>query len=174
MVSFEKYKKIIIIGDAGRGKTALAAKLSEKLGINHYSTDDFYYEVKFTIPREREECLGLINKIYAKDEWIVEGTTQWLLKPGLDLSDIIIYLKYKNILSQWLTLIKRHFTRGDETILQTLHLLRHVFYKRYGLGYKKGKPKHEEIIASYLNRVIILSSFSEIDNFVKQISINQQ
>ena len=40
--------KIIIIGDAGRGKTTLASNLSKKLGIKHYSTDDFFYEIKFT------------------------------------------------------------------------------------------------------------------------------
>jgi len=38
----KKYKKIIIIGDAGRGKSTLATKLAEKLGILHYSTDDSF------------------------------------------------------------------------------------------------------------------------------------
>jgi len=37
-----KFKKIIIIGDAGRGKSTLASKLSKKLNISYYSTDDFF------------------------------------------------------------------------------------------------------------------------------------
>ncbi|MEI7777143.1 MAG: hypothetical protein WCI52_00890 [bacterium] len=161
----QNYNKIIIIGDAGRGKTTLASRLSTKLGVKHYSTDDFYYEIKFTKPRNREEALGKIRKIYREDTWIVEGTTQWLLEDGLDSSDVIIYLKYKNIFSQWWTIFKRHFKRGDESFKGTFYLMRHVFYKRYGLGYKKGKPTHLDIIAPYKNKVVVLSSFKEINNF---------
>ncbi|NQV88359.1 MAG: hypothetical protein HQ402_02295 [Parcubacteria group bacterium] len=161
--------KIIIIGDAGRGKTTLANNLSKKLGIKHYSTDDFYYEVKFTKPRNKEYALGEIRKIYKEDKWIVEGTTQWLLADGMDSSDVIIYLKYKNIFSQWWILFKRHFKRKDESFKNTLYLMRHVFYKKYGLSYKKGKPTHIDILAPYKNKVIILTSFKDINNFVDNI-----
>lgn len=133
-----RINKIIIIGDAGRGKTTLASKLSKKLGIKHYSTDDFFYEIKYTKPRDRNEAVSEITKVYHGDKWIVEGTTQWLLANGLDSSNLIIYLKYNNILSQWFTVFTRHFKRKDISFLKTLHLMRHVFYKRYGLGHKKG------------------------------------
>ncbi len=162
-----KYNKIIIIGDAGRGKTTLAEKLSKKLGMEYYSTDDFYYEVKFSKARTKEEAANLISKTYHNDKWIVEGTTQWLLRPGLESSDLIIYLKYKNILHQWFVIIKRHFVRKDESLWQTFLLLRHVLYKRYGWGHKKGKPKHHEVLAPYKDKVLTLSSFKEIDNFIK-------
>lgn len=160
------HNKIIIIGDAGRGKTTLASELSKKLGIKKYSTDDFYYEIKFTKIRVREDALSKIREIYKEDKWIVEGTTQWLLEDGLKYSDIIIYLKYNNIFSQWFSIFKRHFKRKDESFKSTLHLMRHVFYKRYNLGYKKGKPTHIEVIEPYKNKVIILSSFREINDFV--------
>ena len=160
------HKKIIIIGDAGRGKTTLASRLSEKLGIKYYSTDDIYYEIKFTKPREKKEALDMVNKIYKEDKWIVEGTSQWLLDSGLNLSDIIIYLKYNNIFSQWFTLLKRHFERKDESFRKTLYLMRHVFYKRYGLFYKKGKLTHMEVIFPYKDKVIILSSFKDINNYI--------
>jgi len=162
-------KKIIIIGDAGRGKTTLAEKLSKKLGVKHYSTDDFYYRKKFSEIRGREESLELISKVYYNDSWIVEGSTQWLLQSGLNSADIIIYLKYNNIISQWLVLIKRHFTRGDKNIWHTILLLRHVLYKRYGWGHKKGKIKHHEVVAPYLDKTIILSSFKEIEAFINEI-----
>ena len=164
-----KPSKIIIIGDAGRGKTTLAARLSQKLGIKHYSTDDFYYEVKFSKPRTREEASGLISKVYHNDKWIVEGTTQWLLQPGLDSSDIVIFLRYKSVFSQWLTLIKRHFVRKDKSFWHTILLLRHVLYKRYGWGHKRGKIKHTEVVAPYLNKTVTLSSFKEINDFIARV-----
>jgi adenylate kinase family enzyme len=163
-------KRIIIIGDAGRGKSTLAKKLSEKLNIPHYSTDDFFYEVKFSKHRSREGALALAEGIYQKERWIVEGTAQWLLKPGLDASDLIIYLRYKNIFHQWYTLFVRYLNRKEETFLELLGLMRHVFYKRYNLGYKKGAPTHSQVIAPHRSKVVILSSFREIDQFCVTLS----
>lgn len=107
------HKKIIIIGEAGRGKSTLAKKLSEKLNIPHFSTDDFYWETKFTIPRDKEKSLALVNEQYAKNEWIIEGTTQWLIEPALDDADMIIYLYFKNIWYQWFYISKRYFERKN-------------------------------------------------------------
>lgn len=160
------YNKIIIIGDAGRGKTTLAEALSKKLGIKHYSTDDFYFEKKYTIARNREDALLEIRKVYSNDKWIVEGTTYWLLEDGFKASDLIIYLKYNSVISQWFTILRRHIQRGDESIKETLKLMRHVLYKRNGLGYKKGKPKHSEVIAPYRDKVVVLSSFKAIEKFL--------
>jgi adenylate kinase family enzyme len=160
--------RIIIIGDAGRGKSTLASKLSVKLDIPHHSTDDYFYEIKFSKIRDRQEALKQITEVFKKDKWIIEGTTIWLLEPGIGSAYIIIYLQYKNIWSQWLSIIKRHFARKDN-LKGTLALMRHVFYKRYGLGYKKGKMTHKEFIEPYKDKVITLSSFKDIDNFIKSL-----
>jgi len=163
----QKLNRIIITGDAGRGKSTLAVKLSVKLGIPYHSTDDYFYEYKFFKPRDRKNALEQITRIYQEDRWIVEGTTAWLLDRGMESTDLIVYLKYKNILSQWLTLIRRYFKRKEDTIKGTLILMRHVFYKRYGLGYKKGKITHMEFISPYRHKLVTLSSFREIDDFIK-------
>lgn len=163
------HNKIIITGDAGRGKSTLAKILSEKLGIQSHSTDDYFYEVKFSKPRDRQEALRLISENYHKDKWIVEGTTYWLLEPGLKSADVIIYLHYKNILSQWFSILKRGLFRKNETLSGTLSLMRHVFYKRYKLGYKKGKMSHAELLEPYKDKVVALSSFKEINDFVNSI-----
>lgn|GEM_PF-675105 len=167
------HNKIIITGDAGRGKSTLAARLSEKLQISHYSTDDFYYEVKFSQVRDRQEALRQIRDVFDKERWIVEGTTAWLLEPGMKSADRIVYLYYKNILSQWWTIATRGLSRKDEKITNTFKLMKHVFYKRYSLGYKKGKMTHREFIAPYTEKVITLSSFQAVDRFAKSFDNGQ-
>ncbi len=161
-------KRIIIIGDAGRGKTTLAEKLSEKLAIPYHSTDDYFFETKFTKIRERDAALEGINRLYEEPKWIVEGTTAWLLEPGIDRADRIIYLKHKNILLQWLILFKRYIQNKEDTFGNTLYLMRHVFYKRYGLGYKRGHVTHGEFLAPFQGKTVTLYSFKDIENFLKE------
>jgi adenylate kinase family enzyme len=162
--------KILIMGDSGRGKSTLAEHISKKLGIPHYSTDDFYYEQKFSVPRNRDLALKQISEMYDKNEWIIEGTTLWLLHPGLPKADQIIYLKFSNILSQYFVLIRRFFVRGDDSVKDLLLLMHHLFKKRYGLGYKKGQPTTQDLLKPYSNKVITLSSYKEIDEFLKTIT----
>lgn len=168
----EILNKILIVGDAGRGKSTLASKISAKLGIPHHSTDDFYYEVKFSKLRDRKESIEKIEEIFKNDKWIVEGTTRHLILPGLDSADIIIHLRYKNIPTQWLVLVKRYIKRKGkviENIGGLYKLMKHVLYKKYHLGYRKGKPTPTEIIDSHKHKVITLSSFKEIDEFINSL-----
>jgi adenylate kinase family enzyme len=164
-------QRILIVGDAGRGKTTLAQRLSEKLNIPKYSTDDYFYEVKFSKPRDKQEAIRTISMLYHNECWIVEGTTQWLWQPGLESADIILHLTYGSIFAQWYALIKRRFARKNaETLGELFRLLKHVFYKRYGIGYRKGKIPHEQIIAPYKEKVTVLTSFKDIDAFLESLN----
>jgi len=165
----EILNKILIVGDSCRGKSTLASKISTKLGIQNHSTDDFYYEVKFTKVRDRKESIDLISKIFQGERWLIEGTTKHLIEPGLHSADMIIHLRYKNILTQWIFLIKRYFKRDNETIGGLYKLMKHVLYKKHHLGYRKGKPTPTEIIESHKHKVITLSSFKEIDEFIDSL-----
>ncbi|MFA5936935.1 MAG: hypothetical protein WC822_03590 [Candidatus Paceibacterota bacterium] len=167
----EILNRILIVGDAGRGKSTLASKISAKLGISHHSTDDFYYEIKFSKVRDRSESIEQIKKVFKNDKWIIEGTTKHLIEPGLHSADKIIHLRYKSIPVQWAILIKRYFQRENETIWGLYKLMKHVLYKKYHLGYRKGKPTPTEIIDSHKHKVITLSSFKEIDEFMNSFNL---
>lgn len=164
-----KAKRIIITGDAGRGKTALAHKLSQKLGIKHYSSDDFFWKVKFTQRENKKKSIQKISKLYTKERWIVEGTTRHLLKEGLGKADIIICLGYRNILFQYWVLFKRSLTRKEERFRDLFKLLKHVLFKKYGLGSEKKKTSLAELLAPYEKKVIRLNSFKEIDKFIGRL-----
>lgn len=166
------FNKILVVGDPGRGKTTFATKISKKLGIPFYSTDDYLYAEKFTIYRDKKEAIVEISKVYHSDKWIVEGTTHYLLKPGMESADIIVYLKYDNIFSQWISIIKRYFQRKDKSILRTLWLLWHVLYKKFQTKESRlrmGQMTTSERIEPHKHKVITLTSFKEIDNFIESI-----
>ena len=170
---FKEHDRIMIIGDPGRGKTTLALKLSNKLGIKHYSTDDFFWKKKFTQPEDKELSLNRILKVYEKEKWIVEGTTRRLLEVGLNKSDVIIYMRHNNSLYQLWIFLKRYLTEKRGSVKETLFLMKDVFNQRHGLGNKKGKMTYKEMyqkmINPYRNKVIELHSFREIEDFVENL-----
>lgn len=163
------FNRILIVGDSCRGKSTLASKISKKLRIPHHSTDDFYYQIKFSKIRDRKESIENIKKIFQNERWIIEGTTKHLIEPGLYSADKIIHLRYKSITTQWLFLFKRYLQRDNETIWGLYKLMKHVFYKKYHLGYRKGKPTPTEIIKPHKHKVITLSSFKEINDFINSL-----
>jgi adenylate kinase family enzyme len=67
------HERIFILGDSGRGKSTFARKLSEKIAIPYYSTDDFFWKTKFSEPSDRQKSIEDISRVYDGDSWIVEG-----------------------------------------------------------------------------------------------------
>ena len=106
-------KKILIIGDSGRGKTTFARAFSAKTGIPLYSTDDFFWKKKFTIKNSTEEALVNTMTVYNSDTWIVEGTTHHLLQPGLEHADLIFNFGFKNLFVQYYFLFRRQYGTGE-------------------------------------------------------------
>ncbi|MEQ1500329.1 MAG: hypothetical protein ABL917_03095 [Parcubacteria group bacterium] len=161
------YKKILIIGDSGRGKTTFTKKLSEKMSIPYYETDDFFWKTKYSEPNNKEQSIKDINKIYDLDSWIVEGSTRHLMKGGLDKSDIIFYFKFRNFLIQYFYIIKRAYKRRDN-IRHTFELLRHLTKKKYSIKYNGDKETTEELVKPYTNKIVYFHNFKEINNYLNQ------
>ena len=168
-MSHYAYKKIFIVGDGGRGKTTFAGKLSDHTGIPYYSTDDFFWKVKFTIPNDKEKSVEEINPIYDKDEWIMEGTTRRLIVRGLEKADIIYWFKFKNILYQYYFLIKRSLTRKNERWVDLWNLLKHVTYKKYKKGYGNHTAPLRELLEPYANKIVMIYSMKQINKIIDGI-----
>jgi len=163
-----KAKKILVIGEAGRGKTTLAKMLSDKLNLPIHSTDDFLWKKKFTERHDRQESIKKIELIYITDKWVVEGSSSHLFQSALDKADIIIQLKWNNIFSQWIALIKRKTTRDYESITDLFQMLVYTTRKRFGLGNNKVKM-NKELLKPHQHKIIILKSYKDIDGLINQL-----
>lgn len=163
-----KYKKILVIGESGRGKSDLAYKLSKKLSLPFYSTDDFFWKVKFSEPNDKEESKNKIREVYITEKWIMEGSSTHLFRLGLDSSEVIINLVFGNIFQQWWSLIQRNRTRKHESLKDLCKFIVYVTRKRFGIGNNKEELK-AKLLEPYVDKIIILKSFKEIDAFVDSI-----
>jgi adenylate kinase family enzyme len=164
-----KYKKILILGDSGRGKITFAEKLSKKISILHYSTDDFYYKVKFTEINDKKKSVEEIGRIYAQNEWIVEGTTRRLIQGGLETADVIYLLEFKNIIYQYYFIISRHFKRTNESLLGLWQQLKHVTRKKYKKEYANYMPSLHELLEPYKEKIIKFNFLKEINQHLESI-----
>jgi len=165
-----KPNRILIIGESGRGKTTLSKRLHEILGIPSHSTDDFYWKVKFTERNNKEESIkNIFTTVYSTDSWIVEGSSTHLWRGGLDASDLIVHLGFKNIFQQWVTLIQRNKKRDYESFLDLIKLLTYVTRKRFNLGYKK-EVENKSLLEPYGYKIKRLRSYREINDFVEELT----
>lgn len=164
-----KCKRILIIGESGRGKSVLAHKLSEKLSLPFYSTDDFFWKIKFSEPNDREESIEKVKAVYHTENWIMEGSSNHLFRPGLDHAEIIINLVFGNIFQQWWSIIKRSRSRSDENLKDLFKFIIYVTRKRLRIGNNKEVLK-AEMLSPYKDKIIVLKSFKEIDLFFNSIN----
>lgn len=102
--------KIYIIGSVGSGKTTLARKLSEDLGISYHELDNIVwkYNPNGDIRRTEDEIKVLFDEILKQDNWIIENVGRSYFDRGYEEADTIIYLKlsrlvlYKRVILRWI------------------------------------------------------------------------
>lgn len=86
-------KRIWILGRTASGKTTLANKISEKLKIPLYSTDDIVYKKKWSERNSESIRIKKSEAISKKSSWIIEGahSKDWI-NSSIKRADLIIFL----------------------------------------------------------------------------------
>ena len=98
-------KKIIVVGNAGSGKTHFSIQLAEILGLPLIHLDKEYWNENWT-ETPRENWLNKHRELISGDSWIIDGHYSSLLKPRFKEADGVIFLDiantacYKNLLER--------------------------------------------------------------------------
>ena len=86
-----KYKRILIIGSAGSGKTVLSNRLSKKLEIEVTHLDKVYWLPNWE-KKPVDFCEEITKELVLKDEWILDGNYIQTLETRLQKADLVIFL----------------------------------------------------------------------------------
>jgi len=86
--------RISVVGTSGSGKTILAGKLSEILGIPHVELDALQWESDWT-PAPTDVFRSRVRKAVGMDRWVIDGNYS---KSARDLvwerADTVVWLNY--------------------------------------------------------------------------------
>ncbi|RSD29335.1 DNA topology modulation protein [Mesobacillus subterraneus] len=89
-------EKVIIIGSGGAGKSTLAVKLGEVLGIKVYHLDALYWKPGWEMT-PKDEWKLIVSGILKKDSWIMDGNFGSTLEMRAEAADTIIFLDYSTL-----------------------------------------------------------------------------
>src|SRR5690242_8297860 len=93
-------KKIVVIGSPGAGKSTFAKALGALLGIEVIHLDRLFWlpgwERKTWDTRRK-----ILQSVFQREQWIIEGTYLNLLEPRLIAADTIILLDATPIVCLW-------------------------------------------------------------------------
>lgn len=161
-------KRVIVIGCPGSGKTTFAEKLNKITGLPLYYLDAIWHKPDKThIPRE--EFDRRISKIFATDEWIIDGnygrTVEMRLKEcdTVFLFDLPVEVCLQGVTNRLEK--KRYEMPWIEKELDPE-------FETYIKGFASDSlPRLYELIEKYgmEKQVVIFKSRKEADDFLKKI-----
>lgn len=89
----DSYRRIIVRGTSGCGKTTMARAISERLGIEHTELDAHHHLPNWQ-ERPREELQQIVDEVVARECWIIDGNYKAVTGQHLAKADTIVWLDY--------------------------------------------------------------------------------
>lgn len=166
--------KIVIIGNAGGGKSVLSAKLSKKFDIPVFKLDKLQWNPGW-VPTPPDQFNKLHDEILLKPKWIIDGfATMESIEKLCNIATTIIFIDHSVLIHLWWALKRQFlclfrprpdFVDGCPMLPMTGKLIKMILVIDKIL-----KPKIQAIINQYSNckEIYHIRSPKELNVFTKK------
>lgn len=171
---FLQYKKILIIGTCGAGKTVFAQQLGKMLNFPVIHLDKYFFQPGW-LTTDQITWREKVKEFVAQEKWIMDGNFPKTFDIRLSKTDAIIYLDFSPIVCIF-RIFKRRFVRKqfrtevapgcpqklDWSFIKWTWNFRKIirpWFERDRNLFAKDKP------------FIILKTPKEVDEFLKEITL---
>jgi adenylate kinase family enzyme len=162
--------RIAIIGCGGSGKTVLARRLADHLGLQATNLDALYYDDGWN-PTPPEKFAALQHELVAADRWLIEGNYASSLPIRLARADTVIFLDLPARTCLWGIAQRRWRYRGGQHTDGVYDRITWSFIK-YVLGYRRSmRPRVTSLLAEHGQhaRFIRLTSRRQANRFLLRL-----
>jgi adenylate kinase family enzyme len=170
--------RITIIGASGSGKSALSRKISESLRLPRLEIDRLWFKhrghtfLSGTL-EEKEAVMNAVAKdiedfLSQSDTWVIEGTYSKIQPRIATKADVVIYIKrslLKRIVGHLIRVLRAKDRHPEVTKMQDFFFIKTILKRWKG----KEDKKLEEFAQQYQEKLVILSSFREIDAYFESL-----
>lgn len=165
--------KIAIIGYSGAGKSTLAKRLADEIGVCPMYLDRIHFLPGWA-ERAREEARAVVRAELAKDDWVIDGNYQHLLREErLADADEIIFLNYLRFVCLFRALKRhhdfRHQTResaADGCIEKMdLEFIWWILYKGRTRARRRG---HQNVLLKYPDKSVSIRNDRELERYLSR------
>jgi adenylate kinase family enzyme len=148
----------LVFGPPGSGKNWFGERLSFKMRIRFYDTDDMAWKRRFTIKRSWDEKFAKLNETAKKDKWIIGTGATSYIELAVKRAELIIMLKVGFIRSTY-RIIRRQILHSREEKEESQYSILSLAWQNLLRHLKKDKQKiyFNELKRKFPNRCIVLS-----------------
>lgn len=104
------YKRIMIFGRPGSGKSTFANELSNEAQLPVFHLDKYFFMSNWQ-ERDYNEFMKIQEELVSKDKWIIDGNSTKSLETRWAHADLIMYFNYGKLRCLF-RLIKRLFNKS--------------------------------------------------------------
>lgn len=152
--------RTLIIGNSGSGKSWLAQRLAEQLRVPWTDLDRIHWlSDEHSIPRPRNEALGMARIAADEERWVIEGGYDWIVSEILPRATALIWLSVGD--EECVANIRQREGGRDEQDLLLIALLEWAGSYRQRLG-SSGFAAHQQLFEGFCGAKIRLEDREEI------------
>lgn len=170
-------KRIFIVGIVASGKTTLAKKLSDKLGVSWYELDCIVHHETPAgrYKRTADEQVQVIKEIDRSGPWIFEGTDRESYQCLYEMADIVIWMDTPlwrrktrilvRFLKQKFGLEKCHY-KPDLTMLRLMY--------RWTRDFERKRGQFEAKLRGYEDKVVRVRDAKNLAAAVQRLGVPRE